>query len=84
MGSGWGADITVTQDAATLDDRVTRSSPASDMQPPLKFVYLLNGSESRNTINMGRGPQEQVSKAAWDGSKLVITTVHTFDRLIES
>ena len=30
---------------------------------------------------MGRGPQEQVSKAAWDGSTLVITTVHTFPSL---
>jgi hypothetical protein len=27
----------------------------------------------------GRGPREQVSKAAWDGSRLVITTVHHFD-----
>ncbi len=49
----------------------------SDMQPPTRLVYWLNGSESRNSINMGRGPQEQVSNAAWTG-QLVITTVHTF------
>jgi hypothetical protein len=48
------------------------------MQPPLKFVYLLDGSESRNTINMGRGPQEQVSRAVWDRNRLVITTRYSF------
>ena len=77
MGSGWGADITVTQDASTLTIEYAQFA-RGDMQPPMKFVYLLNGSESRNTINMGRGPQEQVSKIAWDGSKVVITTLHTF------
>lgn len=77
MGSGWGADITVTQDAKALTIHYAQFT-RSDMQPPMKFVYLLNGSESRNTINMGRGPQEQVSRAAWDGSRLVITTTHSF------
>jgi hypothetical protein len=77
MGSGWGADITVTQDAATLAIEYPQFG-RYDMQPPLKFVYTLNGSESRNTINMGRGPQEQVSRAAWDGNRLIITTRYTF------
>ena len=40
----------------------------------IKLVYNLDGSESKNTV-MGRGGQtEQVSKATWDGNKLVITT----------
>ena len=77
MGSGWGADITVTQDAKALTIQYAQFT-RSDMQPPMKFVYLLNGSESRNTVNMGRGPQEQVSRTAWDGSRLVITTTHSF------
>jgi hypothetical protein len=77
MGSGWGNDLTVRQDTTTLTIEYAPFA-RSDMQPPLKFVYLLNGSESRNTINMGRGPQEQRSTTAWDGSKLVITTVHSF------
>ena len=77
MGSGWGSDITVTHDATTLTIEYAQFG-RYDMQPPVKFVYLLNGSESRNTINMGRGPQEQVSKTAWDGNKLVITTRHSF------
>ncbi len=28
---------------------------------------------------MGRGIQTQTSKTAWDGDKLVITTVHNFE-----
>ena len=77
MGSGWGNDITVTQSAEKLTIEYAQFT-RSDMQPPIRFVYLLDGAESRNTINMGRGPQEQVSRAAWDGPKLVITTSHNF------
>jgi hypothetical protein len=77
MGSGWGSDITVRQDATTLTIEYAPFA-RSDMQPPIKLVYLLNGSESRNTINMGRGPQEQRSTVALDGSKIVITTLHSF------
>lgn len=48
------------------------------MQPPLRFIYALDGSESKNSVMMGRGIQTQVSRTAWDGDKLVITTTHTF------
>jgi hypothetical protein len=78
MGSGWGSNITITQDAGRLT--VTYLFFArGDMQPPLKFVYALDGSESKNSIMMGRGVQVQRSKAAWDGDKLVITTAHAFE-----
>ncbi len=77
MGSGWGADFTVAQTATTITIEYAQFA-RSDMQPPTRFVYRLDGTESRNTINMGRGPQEQVSKTAWDGSRLVITTTHRF------
>jgi arylsulfatase len=76
MGSGWGSTITITQDAATL--AVTYAFfGRGDMQPPLKFAYALDGSETTNTVMMGRGIQKQTSKTSWDGSKLVITTIHT-------
>lgn len=77
MGSGWGSNITVTQDA----NRLTVEYPffaRGDMQPPLKFVYALDGSQTRNSVMMGRGIQVQTSRTAWDGDKLVITTVHNF------
>jgi hypothetical protein len=77
LGSGWGPEITVTQNAATITIEYAQFA-RGDMQPPTKFVYRLDGTESRNTINMGRGPQEQVSKTGWDGSRLMITTSHQF------
>ena len=46
------------------------------MQPPLKFVYALDGSETKNSVMMGRGMQVQTSHTAWDGAKLKITTLH--------
>jgi hypothetical protein len=49
-----------------------------DLQPRLKFLYSLDGSETRNAVMMGRGLQEQVSRTSWEGDKLVITTVYSF------
>jgi hypothetical protein len=77
QGTGWGSDLTITQDATTLTVEYARFG-RGDMQPPMKLVYRLDGSESRNTINVGRGPQEQVSRAKWEGDRLIITTVHSF------
>jgi hypothetical protein len=77
MGSGWGATLTIEQNASTLVVERAQFSQY-DMQPPLRLTYTLDGAESRNTINMGRGPQALVSKAAWQGSSLVITTSFRF------
>ena len=76
MGSGWGPTITITQDAAKLTVEYAFFA-RGDMQPPLRFVYALDGSESKNSVMMGRGIQLQTSKTAWDGDKLVITTTHS-------
>jgi len=77
MGSGWGPTITITQDGARLTVEYAFFS-RGDMQPPLKFVYNLDGSETKNSVMMGRGIQGQISKTAWEGDRLAITTVHTF------
>lgn len=77
MGSGWGPTITVTQDAARLTVEYAFFG-RGDMQPPLKFVYALDGTESTQTLMMGRGMQRQSSKTSWDGETLVITTTHAF------
>jgi len=77
MGSGWGSTITIAQDAARLTVEYVFFG-RGDMQPPIKFVYALDGSETKNSVMMGRGVQEQVSKTAWTGDTLVITTVHRF------
>ena len=67
-GGGLGQAATLTQDAKTLT--ITRTTQNGE----IKLVYNLDGSDSKNMM-MGRGGQtEQVSKAAWDGNTLVITT----------
>jgi hypothetical protein len=78
MGSGWGATISIKQtaDKLTLEyDFFARG----DMQAPLKFAYALDGSETSNSVMMGRGIQIQVSKAAWEGKELLLTTTHTVE-----
>jgi hypothetical protein len=77
MGSGWGPVVTITQSAAALAVERAQFSQY-DMQPPMHLTYALDGSENRNTINMGRGPQELVSKASWQAASLVITTTFRF------
>jgi hypothetical protein len=77
MGSGWGSTITITQDTARLTVEYAFFG-RGDLQPPLRFSYALDGSESRNTVMMGNGMQVQTSRAAWEGDTLVITTWHTF------
>jgi len=70
-GGGLGMAATVTQDAKTLT--VTRTTQNGEV----KTVYNLDGSESKNMMNARGGQVEQVSKAAWEGSTLKITTSYT-------
>ena len=76
MGSGWSTTIAISQDAKQL---VVESIvyTRSDLQAQPRFVYALDGSETRNTVMMGRGLQVQSSRAAWEGASLRITTSHT-------
>ncbi len=77
MGSGWGSPITLTQSATSLTVEYTYFHPREN-QPPFRLSYALDGALSRNTVNLGRGPQLQVSRAIWQGTSLVITTEHEF------
>ena len=77
MGSGWGSPITITQDAGKLTVEYAFFA-RGDMQPPLRFVYALDGSATKNSVMMGRGVQSQSSTVAWNGDSLVITTIHAF------
>jgi hypothetical protein len=76
MGSGWGSPLTITQSATELIVEFT-SYTRYDLQPPTKFVYALNGSETRNVLMAGRGMQALPSKASWDGDRLTIVTTFT-------
>ena len=75
MGSGWGSTITIAQNAQRLTVEYAFFS-RYDLQPPLRFVYALDGSETRNLVAMGRGEQIELSRARWEGTALVITTTH--------
>ena len=44
-----------------------------------KAVYNLDGSESKNPLNFNGNTIDRVSKAKWDGAKLVITTTTNFN-----
>jgi hypothetical protein len=77
MGSGWGSPLSLAQDARALTVEYSYFHPR-EMQPPFRLTYLLDGTESRNSVNIGRGPQLQVSRAEWQGDRLVITTRHEF------
>jgi len=81
MGSGWGSTITLTQSASALTLEWVYYS-TSDLQPPLVFVYPLDGSEKTHTLMMGRGFEKQVSRAVWDDTKIVITTSQDFPNLV--
>ena len=76
MGSGWGATITIAQDASRLTVEYAVFS-RYDLQPPLTFKYPLDGSVGRNAVMMGRGEQIESSRAQWNGQALIIIT--TFD-----
>jgi hypothetical protein len=78
MGSGWGPNITITQDATRLTVEYMFFT-RGDMQQPLRFHYALDGSETKNSVMMGRGIQMQTSRTSWNGEQLVITTLHTFN-----
>lgn len=75
IGSGWGDVITVKQDTARLEVDYVFFAP-DDRQPPLQFVYDLQGRETRNSVMMGRGVQTQTSHAKIVGERIEIVTSH--------
>ena len=72
---GWGAEFSVVQDGKTLT--ITRRQA----ETVVTETYKLDGTESRNEfINRMSGlPTVIVSKVAWDGSKLVISSRSSFN-----
>jgi hypothetical protein len=65
--------VTIVQDAATLT--MTRTSPVGEFTT----TYKLDGSESKNTLNINGNAMEQVSKTKWDGGRLIVNTTMSFD-----
>jgi hypothetical protein len=67
-----GEKVSVRQDAKTL----TLDISLAALGRPIRAVYNLDGSESRNLNPVGGGQADEpiFSTAAWDGEKLVILT----------
>ena len=74
MGTGWGSPLTLHQQGNQLVVEYTHFS-TYDLQPKLRFVYTLDGSESRNVIMIGHAESVGRSRTAWRDSTLVITTI---------
>jgi hypothetical protein len=73
MGGGWGSPLTITQTQEQLVVEL-RLFTRYDGQPQPRFVYLLDGSESRNTYMPGHATQVRTSRVAWEGETLRIVT----------
>lgn len=69
---GLGQTATVTQDANTLT--IARTTQMGDFTA----TYKLDGTESKNTLNIQGNPMEQISVAKWDAGKLKINTTMNF------
>lgn len=75
MGSGWGSPLTLRQQGNRLVVEYTQFS-TYDLQPKLVLTFALDGSETRNTINIGHADEILRSRAAWRDNTLVITTIY--------
>jgi hypothetical protein len=49
-----------------------------EMQPPVRYRYALDGSKTENAVLMGRTEPPPTSTTAWDGNRLVITTLYPY------
>jgi hypothetical protein len=68
---GWGTEPTITQTATELTVKWMQPGRQGGEPTPQTRTYKLDGTESKNPG--GRGG-DQISKAAWEGAKLVIKT----------
>ena len=75
LGSGWGRTLSVMQNESMLTVQY-EFFVRGDLQPPMKFVYALDGTERSTNVMLGRGIQRQTSRTTWQADTLVITTLH--------
>jgi hypothetical protein len=73
IGSGWGTDLTLAQDSTQLRLEYAFFT-RSDMQPPHRFVFALDGAETVTKLMLGRGIEELRSRATYTGNQLTIVT----------
>jgi hypothetical protein len=68
-----GVELTVKQDAKTLTmTRLQGDQTATE-------IFNLDGSETKDTVQALGGTRERISRATWDGDKLVINGTLSVD-----
>jgi hypothetical protein len=75
MGNGWGSPLIMRQQSGRLVIEYTFFS-RYDLQAPIRLAYTLDGSESRNALNIGHTESVLRSRAVWRDTTLVITTTY--------
>ena len=77
LGSGWGDKISIKHTPDRLEIERVFFVPR-EIQPLIRYRYALDGSTTENAVNMGRTGPAPTSTAAWEGNRLVITTLYPF------
>jgi hypothetical protein len=75
MGSGWAAEVTITQDGKQVIVEPAVFSRYDAAEQP-RMIFALDGSETRNAVMISHTTQVRVSKTAWDGQALRIATLY--------
>jgi hypothetical protein len=73
MGTVWGSPLTIRQTDDSLVVEFVHFA-VYDLQPPLRYYFALDGSESRNTVMISHAESVQRSRASWQGGALTIVT----------
>ena len=77
LGSGWGDRISIVHKAERLEIERVIFLPR-EIQPLVRYRFALDGSETKNAVLMGRTGPAPTSTTAWNGNRLVITTLYPF------
>ena len=77
LGSGWGDRISIVHKGNRLDIERVFFVPR-ELQPVMRYRYALDGSETANAQQLGRSGPPPTARTAWDGNRLVITTLYPF------
>ena len=77
LGSGWGDRLSIVQNREQLVVERLFFVPR-EIQPPIRYRFALDGTKTENAVTMGRTGPPPVSTAAWEGNRLVISTLYRF------
>lgn len=77
LGSGWGDKISIIHTSDEVDIERVVFVPR-ELQPLVRYKYKLDGTETENEIPTGRAGRAPLSSASWEGNRLILTTIYSF------